>query len=400
MPVLRRTLREARVLFSDTSPYGSRVLDVEYDRVATAAYLRTSDGDTVAAAWVANHQEAPYHADLARLNAGLVPALPSGRTKHPKGRPQLDPRTLEVVWFEEGDGVALLEAGQPICVIPSWSDMDGGIPGYSREAIGRSPFAFALDDEIEELGPRILQAQAFWDWRRGAGAWEGFQQSLLGHLLSRLGPGGYYWHDVGRQSNRPPNRTESGPQSTAVPAPRNATPSTTTPPASRAPLVGVSERPARGDRAYNVLTTVGMSCQRMPTVELYEDNVGDHARIELAVATTLPSVRAGSIFPWLAQYPWQAVTSFAPGDNVRWYHEARTFPLGPEWEGVLLLDNPNRLEGPDAPDLTGFSFGGDPVQWLWLVPITEEERQFGKQEGPDALIERLAGEGRSWVVGD
>jgi hypothetical protein len=391
MPVLRRTPREARVLLSDTSPYGSRVLDVEYDHVATAAYLRTSDGDTVAATWVANHQEAPFHADLARLNAGLVPALPSGRTKHPKGRPPLDPRTLEVVWLEEGDGVALMEAGQPLCAIPSWSDTDRGVPGYAREAIGRSPFAFALDDEIDELGPRILQAQAYWKWRRGPGAWEGFQQSLLGHLLSRLGPGGYYWHDVGRQ----PGRTDPGtPQPPTVPAPRPATASV-----AHEPIVGVSERPARGDRAYNVLTTVGMSCQRMPTVELYEDNAGEHARIELAVATTLPSVRAGRIFPWLAQYPWQAVTSFAPGDNVKWYHEARTFPLGPSWEGVLLLDNPNRLEGPDAPDLTAFSFGGDPVQWLWLVPITEDERQFGKQEGSDALIERLAREGRSWVVG-
>jgi hypothetical protein len=391
MPVLRRTPREARVLLSDTSPYGSRVLDIEYDHVATAAYLRTSDGETVAATWVANHQEAPFHADLARLNAGLVPAMPGGRTKHPKGRPPLDPRTLEVVWFEEGDGVALLENGQPICVIPGWSDIDRGVPGYSREAIGRSPFAFALDDEIEELGPRILQAQAFWDWRNGPGAWEGFQQSLLGHLLSRLGPGGYYWHDVGRQSRT----SDAAPQPPAVvPAPRM--PAASTP---RAPLVGVSERPARGDREYTVLTTVGMSCQRMPTVELYEDNVGEHARIELAVATMLPSVRAGSIFPWLAQYPWQAVTSFAPGDNVKWYHEARTFPLGPAWEGVLLLDNPNRLEGPDAPDLTAFSFGGDPVQWLWLVPVTEDERQFGKQEGPDALIERLARAGRSWVVG-
>jgi Suppressor of fused protein (SUFU) len=391
MPVLRRTPREARVLLSDRSPYGSRVLDVECDHVATAAYLRTSDGDTVAATWVANHQEAPYHADLARLNAGLVPAMPSGRTKHPKGRPPLDPRTLEVVWFEEGDGVALLEAGQPICVIPSWSDIDRGVPGYSREAIGRSPFAFALDDEIDELGPRILQARAFWEWRNGPGAWEGFQQSVLGHLLSRLGPGGYYWHDVGRQSGRAD--AAPAPGGATVPAPRAPTPT------PRGPLVGVSERPARGDRGYNVLTTVGMSCQRMPTVELYEDNVGEHARIELAVATVLPSVRAGRIFPWLARYPWQAVTSFEPGDNVKWYHEARTFPLGPAWEGVLLLDNPHRLEGPDAPDLTGFSFGGDPVQWLWLVPVTEAERQFGKKEGPDALIERLAGEGRSWVVG-
>jgi hypothetical protein len=381
MPVLRRSPQEARVLLSSRSPYGSRVLDVEHDHVATAAYLRDDEGETMAAAWIANHQDASHHADLARLNAGLVPAMPAGRTKHPKGRPALDARSLEVVWFEEGDGAALLEAGQPLCVVPGWSDMDRGVPGYSREAIGRSPFAFALDDEIGDLGPRILQAQAFWDWRRGPGAWEGFQQSVLGHLLARLGPGGYYWHDVGTQGR---------------PRPDHATATAS----SDQPLVGVSERPAGGDRAYGVLSTVGMSCQRMPTVELYEDNVGEHARIELAVATTLPSQRAGSVFPWLAQYPWRAVTSFAPGDNVKWYHEARTFPLGPRWEGVLLLDNPNRLAGPNAPDMTGLTFGGDPVQWLWLVPITEAERQFGKDEGSEALIERLADEGRSWVVGD
>ena len=228
---------------------------------------------------------------------GAYPALPSGRTKHPKGRPQLDPRTLEVVWFEEGDGVALLEAGQPLCVIPSWSDMDGGIPGYSREAIGRQPVRVRARRRdrgarsAHPAGAGLLGLAA----RRGCLG--GLPAVAAGPPPGRLGPGGYYWHDVGRQSKSPLGRTETGPRPTAVPAPRNATPGATTPPASRAPLVGVSERPARGDRAYNVLTTVGMSCQRMPTVELYEDNVGDHARIELAVATTLPSVRAGSIFP-------------------------------------------------------------------------------------------------------
>lgn len=377
---MRRTPQQTRVLISDTSPYGSRVLDVETDRVTTAAYLRTSDGRTVAGTWIANHREAPLRPDLARLNAGTVPAMPAAHTKHPKGRPVPDPRALQVVWFEEGDGAALLEGGQPLAVIPGWSDMDRGLPGYCREAVGRSPFAFALDDEIDHLGPRILQARAFWEWRNGPGAWEGFQQSLLGHLLGRLGPGGYYWHDVGRQWRERPGGAPAA--------------------SGRQPTVGVSERPARDGRPYGVLSTVGMSCQRMPTVELYEENVGEHARIELAVATTLPAQRAGSIFPWLAQYPWRAVTSFAPGDNVKWYHEASTFPLGPEWEGVLLLDTPNRLDGPDAPDMTGFSFGGDPVQWLWLVPITEAERQFGKDEGPDALIERLARKGRAWIVGE
>jgi hypothetical protein len=156
-------------------------------------------------------------------------------------------------------------------------------------------------------------------------------------------------------------------------------------------------------------------------VELYEDDVSPLTRIELAVATTLPSQRAGSVFPWLAQYPWRSVTWFAPGDVVKWYHEPRTFPLngppndsapaagagpgdasGPppsRWEGVLLLDEPSRLAGPVPPGLSGWSFGGDPVKWLWLVPITDEERQYAKAQGSDALVRRLAQQGRSWVVG-
>lgn len=378
MPVLRRgsaSPKEAQILLSDTSPYGSRVFEVESDGVTTAAYLRRQSGETIAAAWLANHLAAPQNADLVRLNAGQVPAMPASRTKHPRGRAPLLPANLEVVWFEEGDGAALLESGGPLCVIPGWSDMDHGAPGYSRDVIGQTPFAFALDDEINELGPRIRKAQRFWEWRRGPKAWAGFQQGVLGHLLGRLGPGGYYWHDVGSQW-----------------AARDGG-------AADYPLVGVSERPAREDRPYGVLSTVGMSCQRMPTVELFEENVAEHSRIELAVATTLPSQRAGSIFPWLAQYPWRVVTSFADGDNIRWYHDAQTFPLGSGWEGVLLLDDPSRLGGPPAPDMSAFTFAGDPVRWLWLVPITETERQLAKDSGPEALVERLAKDGRSWVVG-
>ena len=250
--------------------------------------------------------------------------------------------------------MALLEAGQPLCVLPGWSDMDRGMPGYTRDALGRSPFAFALDDEIEDLGRASCRRR-----RTGTGG----VAPARGRASSRpssatcwrgSAAGGYYWHDVGRQG-RPRRTRPRNPSSASPSGPRAAT-------ASTACSARRDELPADAHR------------------RAVRGHVGDHARIELAVATTQPSQRAGSVFPWLAQYPWQAVTSFASGDNVKWYHQARTFPLGPRWEGVLLLDDPSRLDGPDAPDMSGFSFGGDRVQWLWLVPITEEERQFGKDK--------------------
>src|SRR5690348_2512943 len=351
-------------LLESESPYGSRRLVVEYDGATTAAYLH--DADTVlGAAWIANHEHAPPNSDLSRLTAGQAPLMPAAHTKHPSGRPPLDARTLRALWFEEGDGVAVIEGGQLLAVIPGWSDMARGMPGYSRDIIGQTPFGWSLDDAMEGLGPRADRATAFWRWRQREDSWASFQRSLLGHLLARLGPGARYW-DVG---------------------------------GSKQPPVGVSERPPNGQRDYAVLSTVGMSCQRMPSVEQAMDDPSGAARIELALATTLPSPEAARVFLWLAQYPWRAVTWFGAGHTIRWYHEPTTFPLGGGNEGVLLLDDPGQLIGPEVPDLSGFAFAGEPVRWLWILPITERERQLAKERGATSLITQLAAQRRSWVVG-
>ncbi len=366
MPTLRRgpaLTQQPRVLLESASPYESRRVTVEYDGVTTAAYLH-DEASAIAAAWIANHQPASPTTDLGRLNAGQAPIMPVAHTKHPRGRPPLDPRALDALWFEEGDGVALLEDGQLLAVIPGWADMSRGMPGYSRDVIGQTPFAWSLDDAMEGLGPRAEQARSYWEWRASEGSWGGFQQAALGHLLNRLGPGAHYW-DAG---------------------------------AGKQPLVGVSERPPTRGRPYTVLSTVGMSCQRMPVVEQLVEDAGAYARIELAMATTMTSAQAARIFLWLAPYPWRAVTWFGPGHSVRWYHEPSTFPLGAGNEAVLLLDEPGGLLGPDAPDLSGFSFGGDPVRWLWVIPITERERLFAKERGSASLVTQMAAQRRSWVV--
>jgi hypothetical protein len=353
-------------LLESVSPYGSRKVTVEYDGLTTAAYLH-DDTAAISATWIANHRPAPPAADQARLDAGRAPLMPAGRTKHPAGRPPLPAAALEALWFEEGDGVAILQHGRPIAVIAGWSDMDRGMPGYSSDVIGQTPFGWSLDDAMEGLAPRLDRSRAYWRWRGSAAGWGQFQQALLGHLAPRLGPGGHYWDaSAGNQ-----------------------------------PLTGVTERPASPRRPYTVLSTVGMSCQRMPVVEQVLDDPSGYARIELAIATTLPSAQAARVFLWLATYPWRAVTWFGPGHSVRWYHEPATFPLGDGevYGSVLLLDSPGVLPGPEPPDLSGFSFGGDPVRWLWVVPISERDRQLAKERGSAALVARLAAQQRSWVVG-
>src|SRR5487761_1188025 len=315
-------------LVDSVSPYGSRRLTVEFDGTTTAAYLH-DETTAIAATWIANHVRAPRTTDPSRLNAGQAPVMPVSRTRHPRGRPPLDPATLQALWFEEGDGVALLERGTLLAVIPGWSDMSQGMPGYSRDVIGQTPFGWSLDDAIEGLGPRAH----YWDGAPG-----------------------------------------------------------------RRPSIGISERPPVPGRPYTVLSTVGMSAQRMPVVEQVIDDPAGYSRVELAVATTRPPGVAALVFLWLAGYPWRAVPWFGPGHSVRWYDKPSTFPLGGGHEAVLLLDDPSGLPGPPAPDLSGMSVDGDPVRWLWIIPISERSRLLAKERGSASLVGRLAVEDRGWIV--
>jgi hypothetical protein len=353
------------VLLDSESPYGSRRLLVEYDGATTAAYVHDAEG-AIAATWIANHRPAPQTADLAALGAGQAPQMPADHTKHPEGSSPLDPETLRVVWLEEGDGVAILENDAPLAVIPGWSDMSSGMPGYARDIIGQTPFGWSLDQAMEGLRPRVTGAGQFWTWRADPATWASFRQAVFGHLLQRLGPGGKYWDVSG----------------------------------GRQPLIGVSERPPTPQRPFTVLSTVGMSCQRMPVIEQTGNGAAAQARIELALATTLPSAEAARIFLWLAQYPWREVTWLGSGHSIPWYHEPSTFPLGGGNAAVLLLDDPGRLIGPDIPSLDGFSVADAPVHWLWLVPISERERQLAATRGSGSLITHLAAQRRSWVSGD
>jgi suppressor of fused protein SUFU len=373
MPTLRRGASQARisagpgqpvVLLDSESPYGSRRVVIECDGSTTAAYLHDGSGP-IAATWIANHGPAPATVDQAAVSSGQAPPMPADHTRHPDGVPPLDPQALRALWLEEGDGVAILANDKPLAVIPGWSDMATGMPGYARDIIGQTPFGWSLDQAMEGLGPRITAARQFWPWRSDPAAWAAFRQTMFGHLLSRLGPGGKYW-DVS---------------------------------AGRAPLVGVSERPSTPRRPYTVLTTAGMSCQRMPVIEQTGRGAADRARIELALATTMPSADAARIFLWLAQYPWREVSWLGAGHSIPWYHESSTFPLGGGNSAVLLLDDPGLLIGPDVPDLSGFTVFDEPVRWLWIVPVSERERLLAASRGSASLVTHLAAQRRSWVSG-
>ncbi|PSK95672.1 suppressor of fused protein SUFU [Murinocardiopsis flavida] len=354
------------VLLDESSPYRSRRLVVEYDGRTTAGYLLDPRGKVRVPVWLANHEVAPESSDPAGLYAGRAPLMPEAFTKHPHGRSRLGTAGLRAVWFEEGDGVALLDGDGLLAIVPGWAEADRGLPGYARDAIGRSPYAWALDDVAAKLWPRVVHAEAYWDWRGASGAWRSVQRSVFGHLSRTVGPPGHYW-DV-----------SDGHQ----------------------PLIRVSERPPTAERPYTVLSTVGMSGQRMPTLDRYMADTSRYARIELALATTMPAHRAARIFRWLSAFPWRAVTWFGAGHSVKWLDNDEDRAMRGSSAAVLLLDDPAPLAvGAAPPPTAGLTFHGDPVTWLWVVPITRPEHLFAKEHDSATLLGKLAAEGRSWVLG-
>ena len=141
----------------------------------------------------------------------------------------------------------------------------------------------------------------------------------------------------------------------------------------------------------------------MPVVEQVLDDPSEYARIELAVATTLPSAQVARVFLWLATYPWHAVTWFGPGHSVRWYHEPSTFPLGGGdghgGDGRFCCSTRPARARARAAGPVGFRVAGIPC-----AGCGSSRYRNGTGNSPSNSLgqpgaNRLAAQQRSWIVG-
>jgi hypothetical protein len=315
------------------------------------------------------------------MTTAHAPVMPANATVHPEGRAPLEPASLRVIWFEEGDGLALVERGEALAVMPGWVDPQAGFPGFSRDAVGRTRLGWEFDTTVDALAAKVRLADRYWAWRTKEDSWSGYQQTMLAQLAKRVGEDTRYWVADG----------------------------------GRMPSLGVSEHCPPG-LEYRFVSTIGMSCQRMPQIERDLQDAGRVSRIELAMATPLTQqdpdagadllaeplagASAGGapqLLAWLGQFPWRELTWLDHGNTVAWAG-ASPFPMGPEFVGVLLLDDPTLLGGPPPPDLSGITVDKDPVRWLWLVPLTAREFKTVEELGVDPLVGRLRVEGRTWVA--
>lgn len=346
----------SEIIIESVSPNGNIEAVVEQDRNVAFFYLRGAP-DTefgVRACWVRNLGPAPEALDQAGMAAGNPPMLPRNQCSHPRGAPALSQSGLRVVWFEEGNAAALLENERPLAVIPGWSGY-GGFEGYARDCVKEGPLCWPLSAD-NVLHERIRAADEFWSsWDGPNNPWNEIQESQVAAYGRQLGAyEKYYAIDGGTWPPKALLRT-----------------------------------PVAGGFA---LTTVGVGLRPQPGIEMAGEGATSFGRIELGIGL---SKELESSFQLLAQYlsaqsslPWARVTWLADGHTV----PCDAFP-GTAFSAVLLV-----ADAPSRPRIDLPSFRGADVTLVWLLPITEKERQVAVDHGSAALKAKLLAAGVSWLA--
>jgi hypothetical protein len=337
----------AEVLLEQDGPNGNLYAVVESADDVCYLYLHGAANSNfkTRALWVRNHCAAPDNIDPARMRAGKAPLNPARFCRHPEGLPIPEAESLQLVWLPEGNGVALLEHDEILAIIPPWSGTKG-FDGYSRDSVGQGPLAWEF-----ELGnvliQRIEDAQRYWRQWDEDDPWSGIQSSLLSTIESALGSHSHYYAIDGGEW--PPKG-----------------------------LIRI----ARSEGT--VLTTVGVSVRPQPNVELFTEEPEKYRRIELGVV--LPQswsetaiAKMGSYLSARTGFPWNTLTWLGPGHTV---------PCD-SWQNA---DYPFALLQYDHPAMSRLAFDaqfGDPVNLLWLIPITETELQVATESGSTELVAQL-----------
>lgn len=338
------------VLLEEPSPNGNGVAVVEQDDRVACFYLMTEiDGEKrIRTCWIRNLQPAPDTLDAVGMREGVPPMMPKAHCKNPNGAPSLDPSSLRIVWSEEGDAAALYERSELLAVIPSWGGSNG-FDGYARDCIGSGPLAWELSD-ANVNHERYSKATEYWQSWDEPELWPRYRDKLLGCLQQTFGQQTRYFAIDG--GNWPPKA-----------------------------LAWFNHG------SYAVLSTIGVSMRSQPAAELSVEEPSVFRRIELgtclamsigdaAIKEVAAYISGQSGLPW-SQNTWLGHGHTLPADVFE-RHSAGRRPFA-------LLSNLH--PGVITPTLP--MFRDDPVSILWMIPISDREREHAIQHGSSTLFERL-----------
>jgi len=344
-----KQVREEPIVFAELrSPNCPITAIVEQDNQVAYFYL-WGDEDVefgTKSCWIRNLGEAPNETNLKQMEAGFPPMLTKSFCKFPAGQSPLKMEDLEIVWFEEGDGAALLEKDEIIAIIPSWAGVEG-FPGYARDCSADSAICWELTP-TNILYNRVKRAKEYWSlWDNEISPFQILQPELLRIYEETLGTSEKYY------------------------------------------AIDGNEWPPRGlflksGESKDVFVTVGLSLLPMPVVEMYSENPDEINRIELGfiLNTGLPQSTLNTIGSWIsgqAAIPWKNISWLGIGHTI-------TFKIleNTKITAVILVKDLAVL-----PKLELAAYRTSNVNVLWMIPITENERNFVRDNGCKVLIEKL-----------
>jgi hypothetical protein len=335
----------ADVLLEDINPNGNVQAVVEVNEGTCYFYLfGKPDSDFgMRSLWVCNLAPAPAVLDVAGMHEGKPPMNPRAHCRNPAGRAAPHTEDLRVVWLPEGNGAALYEKGAIAAIIPPWSGRDG-FCGYARECLGQGPLAWELETGNAQIA-RFETARSYWTAWEGENVWDSLRDGLCARIESALGPrSNYYAIDGGRW---PPKA-----------------------------LVRIPH--AQG----TALVTVGLCLRPQPNVEIYVEDTASVRRIELAAL--LPKDWPDEAVKGFAAYlsgqsnlPWEAFT---------WLGEGHTIPCD-SWRQRKFVSAALVTQHPAVGQLALGEHFGDPVQTLWLLPLTAEQQARAEEDGTAAVLD-------------
>ncbi|MEM9548511.1 MAG: suppressor of fused domain protein [Bacteroidota bacterium] len=341
-------VEEAKIILEERSPLCPITAIVEQDNRVAFFYLYGPDQShfAVKSCWIRNLQGAPVEVEEKLMDEGIPPMMPKKFCKFPEGQQKLEKDNLRIIWTEEGDSAALLENNEIIAIIPIWGGQNGFF-GYARDCISEGTFASEL--KSENVFPiRIKKAEAFW---------KSLSEDTTPFMIEQPKLLKYYNETFGKSD--------------------------------KYYAIDNSEWPPKGlylrkGESKIVFATVGLSLIPMPTVEMYYDNPFDFHRIEFGIIleAKLSDDDLQNIAEWIS-----GITDI-PWDNITFLGEGHTVSFKPlkasKFSSAVLTKKLNVLPKPNLQ-----KYRDSEINFLWMVPISERERNHIMENGSDEVIEKL-----------
>ena len=348
----------------EPSPLGNLDAIVQHDARTVYFYLNENPAAIsgkpkfgTRACWVQNLTTGPLVFDQAEMQQGIPMLLPRTHTIDREGIALPDADRLAVVWFEEGNGAALIQRDDQqqiekvLAVIPPWSGQEG-FHGYAAECAVENEVCWPLPAH-EALTKRITQADSFWQsFKSKDDPFTSLQNSQLQNFRKRflalLEIDGSHEELVADQVEGELYFSIDG-----------------------------GKFPPRKLVQYDladsiVIATVGMSLLPQPMVELATDRPSQFRRVELAVR--LPKVaidedrltKTRNNISQLAAYPWRNFSWLGAG------HTCNFIGVRDGCDDALLVQD-DFVRPAEVQPLNDFR--DDPVNLLWLLPVSQGQRQ-------------------------